>query len=243
MGHPARCAVKIPCSRPACLRQFLNVRHQRKMAVTEADDLSRVIIHLRIHIEMIIAAPAHPAGFTVIPDALQMQRQRRIGAGAGDHQIPAVLQEQSIQLRVPAFALPQLTHPFIRRQPGLQRIAQFELHFTKFPAVIGNMRPAQPFIPCSHSTGKRPAARLRPARILLTVVAGNGKIDPCLIRTGNPQCTCAAFHAAAGSYNFELSLAPDAAFAATVNALRRLCAEFQRIRRGSTRLERLRDPL
>ncbi|MNJ44146.1 hypothetical protein D3C77_391850 [compost metagenome] len=70
------------------------------MAFPQICYFCRIIIHLRINIQMIVTAPPHTASLAVIPYALQIHRQRRIRPRAGDGQIAAILQKQGEQLRI-----------------------------------------------------------------------------------------------------------------------------------------------
>ncbi|MNP44275.1 hypothetical protein D3C76_1381280 [compost metagenome] len=83
MRYPPRRTVGVASRLSASPGQILQIPHQRQLAFAKVDRLRRIIIHLRVHVEVVIAAPAHSASFAIVPDALQMQGQRRILPRAG----------------------------------------------------------------------------------------------------------------------------------------------------------------
>ena len=69
--HPLRRA-------PPRHAQRLDQPKQRLVTLGEITGLCRPIVLLRVDVEMEIARPAHIAGQVIVPDALQVRRQRRV---------------------------------------------------------------------------------------------------------------------------------------------------------------------
>ena len=103
MDHHARRIIIGPGSLfgfgPAGLQQ----REQRRQAVAQAEQAGAPVIHFRIDIDGIVAAPGRLE--MLIPDALQIHRLCP-GAGGGDHQVAAIVEKQGIQGLIVTIGIP-----------------------------------------------------------------------------------------------------------------------------------------
>lgn len=72
MGYPAARAIVNPGRLTAASRQPPGIVNQRLMQLGQIGDLCWPIIHLRIDIQCVIAAPRRPG--ILVPDALEVRR-------------------------------------------------------------------------------------------------------------------------------------------------------------------------
>jgi hypothetical protein len=105
---------------PAGSAQGFDQPEERLVAFGEVGDLDRPAVLVRIDVEVEIAGPAHVASEIIIPDPLEVGRQRRVLAGPGDEQVATVLEKLGDQrLIVPA--LPHTGEAFIGRKRQRRR--------------------------------------------------------------------------------------------------------------------------
>ena len=94
VAHPAAVdTVELPGGASPRRLQRLDETKQRLAAFAKIGDFRWPVILLGVDVEMIIASPAHVGCQAIVPEALQVHRQRRIFPRAGHDQVAPVLEE------------------------------------------------------------------------------------------------------------------------------------------------------
>src|SRR5215213_7667212 len=87
---------------------------------------------------MQVAGPAHPAGFVVVPAALEVSREQRVLSRAGKQQIAAVMEQQGREGRVITARLDAFK-PLVARQIFPNFIPKFKRDPVEETPEIGFM--------------------------------------------------------------------------------------------------------
>ncbi len=115
--HPSGRVVHLSRGGAARCAHHVDEREERRLALREVAHLGGPVVLLRVDVEVEVVGPAHAAGEPVVPDALQCERQWRVGARAGDGQVAPVLKEEREQFRIVCAILKRLAAR-VGRQPA-----------------------------------------------------------------------------------------------------------------------------
>ena len=135
VSHPAAGVVIHLGRAGAGLRQVHDHRGQRRDAFGKVRNLRGPVIHLRVDVDGVFAAPRRVHG--IVPDALEI-RGLAARTRAGDEQVARELEIQRGELRV--VALGEMRDALVGRQLHGVRLAQVEFHAAEPFLVFGHMR-------------------------------------------------------------------------------------------------------
>ena len=136
MRHPSAGAVHLARRSRAGDRQIRHHRRQRIHRLGEVGRERRPVVHLRVDVDGVLAAPRRR--HALVPEALQVRRLRA-GPRAGDQQVAAVLEVERGETGIVAVA--ERTHAFVGRH-ALRR-SEIERDAIEQLLVVADVRGAQ----------------------------------------------------------------------------------------------------
>jgi len=225
MCNPSGRAVHFSRGRLARNTQLIDEVEHRRLTFGEIRHFGEPVVLLRVDVEVEVVGPAHAGGQPVIPDSLQRQRQRGVGARTSDRQVTAVLEEKRGQARV-GFAGPHSLAPLIGWHSLCRGVrAQVDGHAAIESLVVFNVCSAQLGVGLVPQGFK--AVHSSRCRIGAAEIGGDGNEESYAIRIADVQCPVVCCDVAALGDDANARLKGHALLAIAVHVFERVTFENQ----------------